>query len=199
MMLFRAGLVDLRLNDASEWTSASASLTPNIAAAPNPTPRTFKRSRNARLESPLSFSSRCISWACWSFSLSLILASHLTKTWQQALDFERAAPNIAKDTVLTMKCQVPAGGLPGYPDRNPAMLRAADAAERGERTPMSGRTGGGWAPASNGNAAAPPSSVMKSRRFMPDMGLSHPRAAGLRHPQPSTEGPAGPLGDPESF
>jgi len=45
-----------------------------------------------RLESPLSFSSRCISWACCSFSLSLILASHLTKTWQQALDFERAAP-----------------------------------------------------------------------------------------------------------
>ena len=92
MMLFKAGLVDLRLSDASERTSASASLTPNIAAAPNPTPRTFKRSRKARLESPLSFSSRCISWACWSFSLSLILASHLTKTWQQALDFERAAP-----------------------------------------------------------------------------------------------------------
>jgi len=27
---------------------------------------------------------------------------------------------------------------------------------------------------------------------MPDMGLSHPRAVGLRHPQPNTEGPAGP-------
>jgi hypothetical protein len=58
-----------------------------------------------------------MSWACWSFSLSLILASHLTKTWQQALDFERAAPKIAKDTVLTMKCQVPAGDLPGYFDQ----------------------------------------------------------------------------------
>jgi hypothetical protein len=114
MMLFKAGLVDLRLSDASERTSASASLTPNIAAAPNPTPRTFKRSRKARLESPLSFISRCISWACWSFSLSLILASHLTKTWQQALDFERAAPKIRSYTVFTMKCQVPDGDLPGY-------------------------------------------------------------------------------------
>src|SRR5205823_5916940 len=116
-MLFKARLVDLRLSDASERTSASASLTPNIAAAPNPTPRTFKRSRKARLESPLSFSSRCISWACCSFSLSLILASLAPISQRRGsrhLDFERAAPNIAKDTVLTTQCQVPAGDLPGY-------------------------------------------------------------------------------------
>src|SRR5262245_17400267 len=33
---------------------------------------------------------------------------------------------------------------------------------------------------------------MNSRRFMTDMGLAPPRAAGLPHPQPSTERPAGP-------
>jgi len=38
------------------------------------------------------------------------------------------------------------------------------------------------------SATKQPSSVMKSRRFMPDMGLP-PRAVGLPHPQPSTEGP----------
>ena len=30
-------------------------------------------------------------------------------------------------------------------------------------------------------------------------GLSPPHAAGLAHPQPSTEGPAGPLANPELF
>src|SRR5262249_21760612 len=50
IMLFKVGLVDSRLTDASDWTPASASLTPNIAAAPNPTPRTFKRSRKAPRE-----------------------------------------------------------------------------------------------------------------------------------------------------
>jgi hypothetical protein len=52
--------------------------------------------------------------------------------------------------------------------------------------------------ASGHAAAAPPSSVMNSRRFMLDMGIP-PRAVGLPRPQPSTRQPAGPLGDPESF
>src|SRR5215813_1979536 len=45
-------------------------------------------------------------------------------------------------------------------------------------------------------AAALPSSVMNSRRFMTDMGLAPPRAAGLPHAQLSTEGPAGPWANP---
>ena len=49
--------------------------------------------------------------------------------------------------------------------------------------------------AATGHAAAPPSSVMNERRFMPDMGLSrHPMRRGLP-PQTSTEGPAGPWAD----
>src|SRR5262249_62118137 len=48
-------------------------------------------------------------------------------------------------------------------------------------------------------AAAPPSSEMKARRFMTDMGLAPPRAAGLPHHQPSTEGPAGLCANPESW
>jgi putative ABC transport system substrate-binding protein len=55
------------------------------------------------------------------------------------------------------------------PDRNPAMLRAADAAESGERMPMSGRTGCCCARAASGHTAAPPRSVMNSRRPMPTM------------------------------
>jgi len=47
-------------------------------------------------------------------------------------------------------------------------------AERGDvRNPISGD--GCCPPAASGHAAvAPPSSVMNARRFMPDMGLSHP-------------------------
>src|SRR5215831_10286395 len=47
------------------------------------------------------------------------------------------------------------------------MLRAADAAERGERMPMGGRTGCCCARVASGHAtAAPLSSVMNARRLM---------------------------------
>src|SRR5215831_5127033 len=53
--------------------------------------------------------------------------------------------------------------------------------------------------ASGQAAAAPPSSVMNSRRLRAGMAFLPPRAAGFPHPQPSTEGPAGPWAKPESF
>src|SRR5262249_7532556 len=65
-------------------------------------------------------------------------------------------------------------------------------------TPMRRTLSACCARAASGHAAAaPPRSVMKSRRIMTDMGLAPPRAAGLPPLQPNTERPAGPLGNPE--
>ena len=44
---------------------------------------------------------------------------------------------------------------------------------------MVGRLADSCARAASGHAAAPPRSLMKSRRFMTDMGLAPPRAAGF--------------------
>ena len=48
----------------------------------------------------------------------------------------------------------------------------------------------------SGHAAVPPSSVMKWRRLRAGMGS--PTACSRVLPKPSTAGPAGPLGNPES-
>src|SRR5436309_1330673 len=50
--------------------------------------------------------------------------------------------------------------------------------------------------AASGHAAAPPSSVMNSRRLMPNIGLPPP-PVGLPHAQPAAEGPASPWGRPQ--
>ncbi len=52
--------------------------------------------------------------------------------------------------------------------------------------------------ASGHAAAAPPTSEMKLRRFMTDMGFSpHPVRPVSPHPKPTTQGSAGPWGRPE--
>src|SRR5262245_55153764 len=62
-------------------------------------------------------------------------------------------------------------------DRNAAILRLAAAAEIGDSTPISGRTGADCcARAARGHAAAPPSSVMNWRRLVSSM-VSSPEPA----------------------
>jgi hypothetical protein len=55
----------------------------------------------------------------------------------------------------------------------------------------------GYARTVTGHTAAPPSSVMNSRRLMLDMGTSSP--VGLPHPQPAAEPTANPWARPELF
>src|SRR5262249_44831610 len=66
------------------------------------------------------------------------------------------------------------------------------------RTPITG-IAGCCARAASGHAAAPPSSVMNSRRLMSDMGACFPRLAPMKRTQGNTERTAGPWATPEMF
>src|SRR5262245_36523571 len=71
------------------------------------------------------------------------------------------------------------------PARNAATRAAESSSDRLPRNPTTGIVGC-CARATHGHAVAPPSSVMNSRRLMPDMGLPSPRTGDLLHHQPDT-------------
>src|SRR5215831_14223383 len=68
----------------------------------------------------------------------------------------------------------------------------------GPRTPTRATVLACCARAASGHTAAPPSSVMKLRLLMSDIGVPPP-PVGLPHAQPAADGSASPWGRPELF